>query len=131
MCSYRVFFGLVCLTVQLSFSVCSAESVQMIESKEAFTDFMKRNEDKLTVVNFYAAWLGPCKMIAPVFEEMAATIPGVACGKVDVDESDDVAAEYKISSMPTFIFFKYGEKVDTMVGANADKLRGLIYRYAR
>ncbi|KAI8510835.1 Thioredoxin domain-containing protein 2 [Branchiostoma belcheri] len=74
--------------------------------QEAFTDFMKRNEDKLTVVNFYAAWLGPCKMIAPVFEEMAATIPGVACGKVDVDESD----------------------VDTMVGANADKLRALIYR---
>lgn len=66
---------------------------------------------KLVVVDFYATWCGPCKMIAPQIEEMEANLPEVVFCKVDVDEAEDVAHEHGINAMPTFIFFKDGKKV--------------------
>ncbi|XP_019644438.1 PREDICTED: thioredoxin-like [Branchiostoma belcheri] len=103
----------------------------MIESKEAFHYFVELNKDKLVVVFFTATWCGPCKMIAPKVEEMAAEFPRVVCGTVDIDVADDVAAEWKVSCMPTFFFIKNGDKVEQMVGADADKLRGLMYKHQR
>jgi thioredoxin 1 len=65
------------------------------------------------VVDFYATWCGPCKQIAPKLEEMAQLFTDVIFLKVDVDENEEVASEYAISCMPTFMFFKNGGKVSS------------------
>ena len=72
---------------------------------------LKEAGDKLVVIDFFATWCGPCKMISPVLEEMEAQMSNVKFLKVDVDEAEDVAVHYQISAMPTFIFIKNGQKV--------------------
>ncbi|KAI7902345.1 thioredoxin-like protein [Cokeromyces recurvatus] len=76
------------------------------------------NQDKLVVVDFYATWCGPCKLIAPKFAKFAETYSDAVYVKVDVDEVPDVASEYGIRAMPTIMYFKNGAKVDEVVGAN-------------
>ena len=66
---------------------------------------------KLVVIDFFATWCGPCKMISPKIEAMAGEMSNVVFLKVDVDEAEDVAQEYNISAMPTFVFLKNGQKV--------------------
>merc|ERR1712243_126094 len=81
---------------------------------------------KLVVVDFFAVWCGPCKMIAPKLEAMDSEMEDVVFLKVDVDECDDLAAEHEVSAMPTFIFFMNGIKVDKFSGANEAKIRETI-----
>ena len=66
---------------------------------------------------------GPCKMISPIFEQMAKDTPDVTFVKVDVDDQDDIAAECGVQAMPTFQFFKGGKKIDDMMGANTQQLQ--------
>ncbi len=69
------------------------------------------------LVDFYADWCGPCKMLTPIIEELATEYEGkVKIGKVDVDEAGAVAGKYGVMSIPTIIFFKGGEVVDQAVG---------------
>ncbi len=86
----------------------------------------------VSLVDFWAPWCGPCRMIAPVIEELAADFDGKAkiC-KVNTDEEQDVAIKYGIRSIPTILFFKNGELVDQMIGASskqvlADKVNSLL-----
>ncbi|WP_297404380.1 thioredoxin [uncultured Cetobacterium sp.] len=69
----------------------------------------------IVLVDFWADWCGPCKMLAPILEELSSETSAVI-GKVNVDESGDLAGEYGIRSIPTMIIFKDGEKVDQIVG---------------
>ena len=70
------------------------------------------------VVDLWATWCGPCRMIAPVISELANEYDGkIVVGKCDVEENDDIAAEFGVRNIPTVLFFKGGKLVDKMVGA--------------
>ena len=75
-------------------------------------------EDKLLVVDFYATWCGPCKKLSPTLDEVSEEFgEQVNIVKVDVDESEDLAMDYGIRSVPTVLFFKNGQQVDKFVAA--------------
>ncbi|QLL31116.1 hypothetical protein HG536_0A09330 [Torulaspora globosa] len=73
---------------------------------------------KLSVVDFYATWCGPCKAMAPHLSKLVDEYPDVGFYKVDVDESPDVAQHCQVSAMPTFVFAKNGEMLGKIIGAN-------------
>ena len=76
------------------------------------------NSDKPVLVDFYADWCGPCKMMMPVIDNLAKTYDGrIKVGKVNSDEEGDLAAKYNIMSIPSFLIFKNGELVETITGA--------------
>jgi thioredoxin 1 len=76
------------------------------------------NGDIPVVFDFWAEWCGPCRMVGPIIDELANVYEGrVAIGKVDVDNNNDIVADFGIRSIPTVLFFKGGELVDKQVGA--------------
>jgi len=101
-----------------------------IDLKEA--EFDATIAQGTVLVDFWAPWCGPCRMLAPVIEELAEDFDGKAkiC-KVNTDEEQNIAVKYGIRSIPTILFFKDGELVDQMVGASskqilADKINSIL-----
>lgn len=80
-----------------------------------YEDFIKEN--KAVVIDFYADWCGPCKFFAPIFNEASEEFENVSFLKVDVDKNPDLAAQYRIRSIPTILFIKDGEVINTVIGA--------------
>ena len=74
-------------------------------------------DGKTVLVDFWATWCGPCRMIAPVLEEVAKERPDVTVCKVDVDEERELALEYGVSSIPTLLVFRDGKVVNQSIGA--------------
>ncbi len=91
-----------------------------------------RNGELPLVVDMWAPWCGPCRMLGPVISELAEDYDGkIVVGKCDVDENDEVAMKYGIRNIPTILFFKGGQLVDKFVGAAAkstldEKFRALL-----
>nr|Q96419.1 RecName: Full=Thioredoxin H-type; Short=Trx-H [Fagopyrum esculentum]BAA13524.1 thioredoxin [Fagopyrum esculentum] len=81
-----------------------------------------KDSGKLIVIDFTASWCGPCRVITPYVSELAKKFPHVAFFKVDVDDLKDVAEEYKVEAMPSFVILKEGQEVERIVGARKDEL---------
>lgn len=79
-----------------------------------FKDY--EGSEGLVLVDFWATWCGPCKMMGPVYEEVSNEMPEVKFVKVNVDENQETASKYRVLSIPTIIALKNGQVVDTMVG---------------
>ncbi|MFR9165562.1 MAG: thioredoxin [Dysgonomonas sp.] len=90
------------------------------------------NSGKPVVIDFWAEWCGPCRMVGPIIEELANEYADkVIIGKVDVDQNDEITAKFGIRNIPTILFFKNGEVVDKQVGASqksvlVDKINKLL-----
>lgn len=83
-------------------------------NKDTFDKFISKG---ISVVDFWAVWCGPCKIMAPIFEETASEMKDkFHFGKVDVDKHGDLAQQFEVMSIPTMIFFKDGEVADKVVG---------------
>lgn len=92
-----------------------------------FNELVMENSQTV-LVDFYADWCGPCKMLAPIIDEVANDLSGKAVvAKLNIDEARDIAIEYQVASIPTLMVFKGGAVVETMVGARpkADILRAV------
>ncbi|MBQ9410283.1 MAG: thioredoxin [Bacteroidales bacterium] len=83
------------------------------------TNFQELLQDtKLVIVDFWATWCGPCRMISPILDELEEEMKDqITVVKVNVDDADEIAAQYRIMSIPTLLFVKNGEIVDKTVGA--------------
>ncbi len=77
-------------------------------------EVLKASEPVL--VDFWAVWCGPCRMMSPIMDEIAETVPGVKVGKVNVDDEDELAAQFGIMSIPSILAFKDGKLVNQSVG---------------
>ncbi len=88
---------------------------ERIKTREAF-DKLTAVKDKTVLIDFYADWCGPCKMISPVIESIEAERADVLVGKVNVDELMSLAQEFRIVSIPTVLIYKQGEPADKIIG---------------
>ncbi|KAG6534613.1 thioredoxin H2-2-like [Zingiber officinale] len=87
--------------------------------------------NKLMVIDFFALWCGPCRVIEPEFKVMSTQFPGAVFLKIDVDELPTVTQEWKVEAMPTFVLVKRGREVDRVVGANKEELKKKIQLHLR
>ncbi|XP_021363118.1 thioredoxin-2-like [Mizuhopecten yessoensis] len=99
-------------------------SIETLSTKADFDAFLAT--DKLVVIDFYADWCGPCRMIAPQIQVLASENTDVSFGKVNVDDNTEVAESCKISAMPTFQFYKGKKKVEEVVGADIKKITDAV-----
>ncbi|XP_057642588.1 thioredoxin-like [Chionomys nivalis] len=113
------------------FLPATAKMVKLIESKEAFQEALAAAGDKLVVVDFSATWCGPCKMIKPFFHSLSEKYSSVVLLEIDVVDCQDAAAECEVKCMPTFQFYKKGQKVGEFSGANKEKLEASITELLR
>ncbi|EXB30121.1 Thioredoxin H2-2 [Morus notabilis] len=87
------------------------------------------NPPEKTVIDFSATWCGPCKFMEPIYNDMAARFSDVDFVKIDVDELSDVAQEFGVQAMPTFVLTKKGKEVDRVVGAKKDELERKVQKH--
>ena len=94
--------------------MAESENIIEITSKDQFDESVK--SEKLTIVDFWAVWCGPCRVLKPLLHKIAGEHPEIQLLTVDVDANQELAAQYDINSIPAVFFFKNGEIVDSFVG---------------
>lgn len=100
----------------------------LVLNNENFAETIKEG---VTLVDFWAEWCGPCQMMLPILDEFSSSMEWkMKVGKVNVDENSDIAAQYRVMSIPTLIVFKDWEPVEQLVGVQqADKLEEVCSKY--
>ncbi|WP_288361560.1 thioredoxin family protein [uncultured Bacteroides sp.] len=111
------------------YDVCSKMATRSVAvtNLSEYKQFVSWNVN--AVVYFWAPWCGPCKMMSPYFETLNERHKDIEFLKVNIDDASDIAQYCNVSQIPTFIFYKNGEIIDILVGANKDKLKEMIKRY--
>ncbi|KAL9226265.1 hypothetical protein vseg_002097 [Gypsophila vaccaria] len=104
--------------------------VHSIDEWKSFFELSKKS-DKLLVVDFHASWCGPCQYMEPVFKAFSLKYENADFVKIDVDELSEVASEFAVDAMPTFVFFKKGKEIDRLVGANKGDLKEKIVKHVK
>ena len=84
-------------------------------TKDNFDSIVNQNE-KSVLIDFWAPWCGPCQMVGPIIEEIAAERTDIIVGKVNVDDESELARQFRVMSIPTIIVMKNGERVATSIG---------------
>lgn len=119
---------IITLTIVYNYIINSYTKEQINQSKKEenkmnITEIMAKdfqqeviNSEKTVLVDFYATWCGPCKMMSPILENIAEENTHVKVVKVDIDKNQDLAMQYNVMSIPTMIIFKNGEATKTFVG---------------
>ncbi len=103
----------------------------MLELTSSNFDASVLASSDLVIVDFWAPWCGPCKLMAPVMEELAGEMTEVVFAKVNVDDHSDIAQRYNILSIPTFLVFKGGQVADQFSGSmTKEALRAKIEKHA-
>ncbi|OJA19142.1 hypothetical protein AZE42_02166 [Rhizopogon vesiculosus] len=103
-------------------------SVLQANSKANLVEYTS-DPNKITIIDFTATWCGPCKQIKPIFEQLAKEHTKLNFVKVDIDQASDVAAEFAIRSVPTFVFLKGEEEQARFSGADQNKLKSTIIQF--
>lgn len=101
----------------------------MSKITDVATNFDEFIKDGIVVVDFWANWCGPCKMLAPIIDDVADKLANVKFGKVDVDNAPELAKRYRVMSIPNVCIFKNGELVDRVIGlCDEDELTEAIQK---
>ncbi|XP_034252469.1 thioredoxin-2-like [Thrips palmi] len=102
---------------------------KLLTSAEELTRILDEAGEKLVILDFFATWCAPCKIMAPVLDEMAPDDAALVILKVDINQLEELAEEYGISAMPTFVFLRNKKILGTYVGANVTKFKETIELY--
>ena len=97
-----------------------------LHSEADYNNFIAQNAGHSYVIDFFATWCGPCKVLAPKLEQWSREYPGIKFVKVDVDENGEVAQKNNIRAMPTLLFYKNGVKVGEVRGFDENRIKQYI-----
>ncbi|ODV62021.1 thioredoxin family protein [Ascoidea rubescens DSM 1968] len=105
--------------------------ISEIKTLSELNNKLKENKENLTIVDFFAKWCSPCKAISPVLEKFSENYKNdkVSFYKVDVDDSQDLAFEFGVTAMPTFVLFKNSKPIGKITGANPSMVKSAIEKY--
>ncbi len=110
----------------ITFTYFKMKNIKPVENSKKIVTLSNKNfklalKKEVLLVDFWASWCGPCKMVAPVLNEIAETETDITIGKVNVDNNQDLAKKYKVRNIPTMLIFKNGVEVGRIVGVKSKK----------